>query len=94
MIVKNSFRHQQPLSFAAEARPWLFLALTLGITWLMGFTAVALQEQLPNVLILGLAYGGSLAPLGVAMGLAWRHGRSYWRDFWRRIIDRRRISWG
>lgn len=79
-------------NFASEARPWLFLALTLGITWLGGFTAVALQGRLANGIILLLAYGGGLAPIGVATALAYRHGRSFRRDFWRRIVGWRRIG--
>lgn len=84
--------NRKQLVFSTQARPWLFLALTLGVTWLLGFTAVLLQNQLPNVLILALAYGGGLTPIGFALLLARRHGRSFWRDFWRRMVDWRRIG--
>jgi len=80
------------VAFSFNAQPWLFLTLTLGVTWLLGLTAVALQNRLPNALVLALAYGGALSPIGVAALLAWRHGRSYWRDFWRRVVDWRRIG--
>jgi membrane protease YdiL (CAAX protease family) len=83
-------RHQ---SFSAQTRPWLFLAITLGLTWLFGFAAVILQDRLPDALVLVLAYGGGLAPVTVAASLAWRHGRAFRRDFWQRIVDWRRIGW-
>ncbi|HSM56925.1 MAG TPA: hypothetical protein VK879_12310, partial [Candidatus Sulfomarinibacteraceae bacterium] len=79
--------------FSTEAQPWRFLALTLGLTWLLGFSAVALQGQLPPGVVVLLAYSGGLAPIAVALALAIRHGPSYARDFWRRIIDWRRIGW-
>ncbi|MGM0385270.1 MAG: CPBP family glutamic-type intramembrane protease [Actinomycetota bacterium] len=79
-------------AFSSDARPWLFLTWTLGVTWLLGFTAVALQDHLPNLLFLALAYGGALSPIVVAALLAWRHGRAYWHDFGGRIVDWRRIG--
>lgn len=78
--------------FAQKARPWLFLGVTLGATWLLGFTAVILQDSLPRPAVLILAYGGGLAPIGAAAILAWGHGRFFHRDFWRRIVDWRRIG--
>jgi hypothetical protein len=40
-------------------KPWLFLALALGINWAFGFTAVLLQGTLPGpaVTVLGNAVG-------------------------------------
>jgi membrane protease YdiL (CAAX protease family) len=81
------------LQFPADARPWLFLGLTLGVTWLFGFVAVAIQGAVPRGVVLALAYGGGLSPLLVAGVLVYlNHGRAYRRDFWQRLTDVRRIG--
>lgn len=86
---------KKALPFPTDTRPWLFLGLTLGVTWLFGFSGVALQQSMPRTLILVLVYGGGLSPLLVALGLAYvHHNRAYRRDFWRRLIAVRRIGLG
>lgn len=86
---------EQRLHFPTDARPWLFLGLTLGVTWLFGFLAVAIQRVVPRGLVLALAYGGGLSPLVVTTWLAYtRHDRAYRRDFWRRLTDVGRIGVG
>lgn len=86
---------EKRLQFPTDVRPWLFLGLTLGVTWLFGFLAVAIQGAVPRSLVLVLAYGGGLSPLLVTAGLAyWRHDRAYRRDFWQRLTDVRRIGPG
>ena len=88
--------NNRPISF--NAKPWLFLGLTLGLTWLFGFLGVALQGVLPRILVIVLVYGGGLAPLLVALWLTYRqHGPAFRRDYWRRVVDVRRIGlawWG
>jgi membrane protease YdiL (CAAX protease family) len=86
---------EERLQFPTDARPWLFLGLTLGVTWLFGFLAVAIQEAVPRGVVLVLAYGGGLSPLLVTAGLAClRHDRAYRRDFWQRLTDVGRIGLG
>ncbi|MGC9399021.1 MAG: CPBP family glutamic-type intramembrane protease [Anaerolineae bacterium] len=88
--------NNRPISF--DAKPWLFLGLTLGFTWLFGFLGVALQGLLPRILVTVLVYGGGLAPLVVALWLTYRqHSPAFRKDYWRRVVDVRRIGlawWG
>ncbi|MBN1248731.1 MAG: CPBP family intramembrane metalloprotease [Anaerolineae bacterium] len=82
-------------SFSADAHPWVFLGLTLGLTWLVEFLAAAIDGFLPRWGVTALRYLGGIMPLAVAMGLArLKHDRPFQRDFWQRIIDFRRISFG
>lgn len=86
---------EKRLQFPTDTRPWLFLGLTLGVTWLLGFLAVAIQGAVPRAVVLVLAYGGGLSPLLVTLGLAYfRHDHAYRRDFWQRLTDVRRIGVG
>jgi membrane protease YdiL (CAAX protease family) len=86
---------EQRLHFPTDAQPWLFLGLTLGVTWLFGFLAVAIQRAAPRGVVLALTYGGGLSPLLVTTWLAYtKHDRAYRRDFWRRLTDVRRIGVG
>jgi uncharacterized protein len=82
------------LSFPTNARPWRFLGITLAVTWLTGFLGVALQHRMPSPLVMALVYGGGLSPLIVAGLMVHRErDRAGRRDFWRRVVDIRRISW-
>jgi membrane protease YdiL (CAAX protease family) len=95
MHSKGGHSVEKKLQFSADARPWLFLGLTLGVTWLFGFLAVAIQEGVPRGVVLALAYGGGLSPLLVTAGLAYlRHDTAYRRDFGQRVTDVRRIGVG
>ncbi len=81
--------------FPTETRPWLFLGLTLGVTWLLGFLGVLLQGTVPRAPVLALAYGGALSPLVFSVGLAHgHHDRGYRHDLWRRLVDTRRVGLG
>ena len=83
------------LQFPTEARPWLFLGLTLGLTWIVEFLAAAIDGVIPRWGVTALHYLGGIMPLAVAVGLMhWRHDRSFQRDFWQRIVDVRRIPPG
>jgi len=83
------------LGFSAEARSWLFLGLTLGLTWLFWFLAAALDQAVPPWVVTILHFLGGLMPLAVAVGLTHlKHNRPFQRDYWRRIVDFRRISPG
>jgi len=83
------------LRFSVNARPWLFLGLTLGLTWLFEFLAAAIGDFIPGWGVTTLHYLGGIMPLAVAAGLTHlRHDRPFQRDFWRRIVDVRRIHFG
>lgn len=83
------------LPFSADARPWLFLGLTLGLTWSVGLLAAVIDASIPAWGVTMLHYLGGIMPLAVAVGLTHlKHDRPFRRDFWQRIIDFRRISFG
>jgi membrane protease YdiL (CAAX protease family) len=79
--------------FSESARPWLFLGLTWGLTWVFEFLAAVFYDCLPGWGVTMLHYLGGLMPLAVALGLAYTvHDRLFQRDFWRRMIDVKRIG--
>lgn len=89
----NVTEDERALRFSANARPWLFLGLTLGLTWVFGFLAAAVGESVPRWGVTTLHFVGGLMPLAVAAGLTHlKHDRPFQRDYWRRIIDFRCIS--
>ncbi len=73
------------------ANVWGFFAATYAVSWLIWLPAIVAQSEQPN---LGLIILGAFVPS--AMGIAFiyltrdRAGR---QDFWRRVIDVRRIGW-
>lgn len=86
---------ERSLPFSAQARPWLFLGLTLGLTWSFEFLAAAGAAIIPVWGGTALRYLGGAMPLLVAVGLAYlKHDRPFQRGFWRRIVDFRRITLG
>lgn len=87
--------NDRPLQFSTDARPWLFLGLTLSLAWGFEFLAAAIDAVVPRWAITTLHYLGGITPLAVASGLTyWKHDRAFQRDFWQRLIDIRRIGWG
>jgi membrane protease YdiL (CAAX protease family) len=91
----NMEAKDRSLRFFANARPWLFLGLTLSLTWFFEFLAAAIDESIPGWGVTTLHYVGGIMPLAVAVGLTHlKHNRPFRRDFWRRIIDLRRIGFG
>lgn len=82
-----------PVSFSA--RSWLFLGLTLALTWSVEFLAASLQAFIPGWSVTILHYLGGVMPLAIAVSLVYLlHDRPFQRDYWQRIIDFRRISIG
>lgn len=80
---------------SASARPWLFLGLTLALTWVLWFAAAAAGGSIPPWGVTALHYAGGLVPLAVALALSFLlHDRAFRRDYWRRLIDFRRIPIG
>jgi membrane protease YdiL (CAAX protease family) len=91
----NVEAEDRSLRFSTEARPWIFLGLTLGLTWFLEFLAAAVDEFIPGWGVTTLHYLGGIMPLAVAAGLTHlKHDRPFQRDFWRRIIGFRRIRFG
>ena len=91
----NRDAKDRSLQFSTQSRPWIFLGLTLGLTWFFELLGAATGDIIPAWAITALHYLGGLMPLVVAAGLIHlRHDRSFQRDFWRRIVDVRRISLG
>ena len=83
----------QPTPQSAKVHPWLFLGLTLSLTWAVGFSAAAACDYLPGWGITALQYLGGVIPLVVSVALVYRiHNQPFQRDFWRRILDFRRIG--
>jgi len=80
----------------SNIRPWLFLGLTLGVTWLLEFLAAGIQPFVPEIWTAILRYLGGAVPLLMSILLLFtRHERAYRVEFWRRIVDPKRIqpSW-
>jgi uncharacterized protein len=79
-------------------RPWLFLGLTLGLTWLVEFLGAALVPIAPAWVVTTLHYLGGAMPFLMTLFLLFtRHNRAFRRDFWARLVDPRHIPcfwWG
>jgi len=75
-----------------QVHPWLFLGLTLGLTWALEFSAAVMQNFVGDGVVLALRYLAGLTPIGVAAVLTYHKGdRVFQRDFWKRLVDFRRI---
>jgi membrane protease YdiL (CAAX protease family) len=82
-------------SAADPVKPWLYFALAFGWSWLLWIPAGLLKQgegALPATL---LHYAGGIGPAvaGVAL-ITLAHRRERQRDYWRRLIDLRRIGAG
>jgi len=70
---------------------WGFFAATYAVAWLLWLPAVVARAEQPNLALIAL---GAFAPSAVGIAFTYltqdREGR---RDFWRRVIDVRRIGW-
>jgi CAAX protease family protein len=78
---------------SARSQPWLFFGVTFALTWAFWIPAAIWGRPEPGPGTLLLHYlGGAMPPL-VAIAMTFlRHGPEYRRDYWRRVIDTRRIS--
>lgn len=93
--MKNSTTEKGQLHFSLDARPVLFLSLTLGTTYFFEFLAAFAHPVLPGWGVTLLHYLGGLVPLAAALSLTvFHHQSAFQRDFWRRLIDFQRISPG
>ncbi len=83
----------ETLHFSEGAYPWRFLGLTLGTTWLLWIAVTLLGGGVPRWVTSVLHYAGGALPLIVAVALLYRkHDAAFRRDYWRRIVDFRRIG--
>ncbi len=74
-------------------RPWLFLELTLGLTWAVELLAAFLSNQLPSWGVTALHYMGGAMPLVVTLIILFtQHDGTFRRDFWQRLTDPKRIK--
>jgi membrane protease YdiL (CAAX protease family) len=74
-----------------RANVWGFFAATYAASWLIWLPAVVLQSEPPNLALIAL---GAFVPS--TMGIVFTYltrDRAGRRDFWRRVIDVRRIGW-
>ncbi len=73
--------------------PWLFLALTVGATWLCWVPAALVRSSGPAWSATLLHYLGGVMPLAVTLVLLYTHHTAEeQRDYWRRVIDFNRIG--
>ena len=74
----------------ARSGAWLFFGLAFGWTWLFWMLAAILNigAQAPSGRV--LVVGGLLGPMLAGIGLASLGGESR-RDYWKRVVDGRRI---
>lgn len=76
------------------ASPWLFLGLTLGLTWLVEFLDAALAPIAPAWAVSILHYLGGAMPFLVTLVLLFtHHDRAFRRDFSARLVDPQRVPW-
>ena len=84
----NSAPQTQPL------RNWLFFVLALGWSWLFWIPLIFLKlafHTMPGIILYGI---GGLGPLLSAIYLVRAtQPKDEQREFWRRIVDYRRVSW-
>lgn len=86
-------RAGRPCEMRTTAKPWIFFALALGWSWLLWIPVAALgisQLAFPGILLYAL---GGLGPPLAAIFLLYRvHSPGSRRDYWRRVVDFRRIG--
>lgn len=77
------------------SNPWLFFVLTFGWTWLFWIAAVLSGMGVDKFPVQVLIALGGIGPVVSAIVLTYiKHDRGAQRDYWRRVIDFRRISAG
>src|SRR5512141_277353 len=73
--------------------PWAFFGLALGWSWLFWITAIVLgiSFETPLGIILGML--GLFGPMVAGLtSIRLNYGKEGRRDYWRRIVDTRRIG--
>ena len=76
-----------------KSLPWTFFGLTFLLTWACWIPAGLLSIEQHGLLVKILHYAGGAMPTVVTLLLLYLfHGREERRDYWRRVIDLKRIS--
>jgi membrane protease YdiL (CAAX protease family) len=84
---------QDSVSEPDESKPCLYFALTFGWSWLLWIPAALLKEGENALPATVLHYLGGIGPAVAAVALIHlAHNRERQRDYWRRLIDVRRIG--
>lgn len=74
-------------------RLWLFFILVFCWTWSLWLMAAALGLSVQTTAGQSLLRLGLLGPMLGGIGFAYlTQEKDYWRDYWRRVVDARRIS--
>ena len=78
-----------------RSSPWRFFALTFGFTLLFLIPAALSGQHATTPIVVLLRALGGVCPALVAIGLTlFTQDREDWRDFWRRLIEFKRIGPG
>lgn len=73
-------------------KPWLFFGLAIGWTWLFLIPAIPLSQEETSGLVPVLRILAGAGPAIAAISLLYsRDGRQERQDYWRRLVDFRRI---
>lgn len=82
------------LSFNKLHKPWNYLLLTLGLTWLFWIPAALTGIPEPDLAPTILHYLGGSMPFIVTMVILFRQeDRLYRREYWQRLFQLIRIPW-
>lgn len=83
---------REQLNKTSEASPWPFFALALGLSWFFWVPAIFFGRAGAATLTTMLHLLGGIGPLATALLLLyWREDQAARWDYWRRIVDWRRI---
>lgn len=76
----------------AKSGPWPFFVFVFGWTWFFWGVAIGLQTSVQSAAGQMLLRLGLAGPMLGGIAFAWlTHDRGYWRDYWHRIVDVRRV---
>jgi len=83
--------NNQTKSNSALSSPWIYFVATFAWTWLIWGVAILMGATIETGAVYGLL--GVIGPM--VMGIAFTYltrDREGWRDYWKRVIDFKRIS--
>ena len=81
------------MKFKRLSNPWFFFVLTYGFSWVSWIPAALLAQSTASSLAMILRYAGGLGPAIAGILLTYlTQGPDGRRDYWKRIIDFKRIG--
>jgi membrane protease YdiL (CAAX protease family) len=93
--LRSEMNRRYDTAGADHAKPWHYFALTFGWSWLFWIPAGLLKQVETTLPATLLHYLGGIGPAVAAVGLIiLAHSRERQHDYWRRLIDLRRIGGG